>query len=114
MSQIVNYGREMIRINTQKNHIEYSTNNGISWHTRYTSNSCGTFLALLPFGSELLACTSRGICYSKNAGSAWHMRYISSSCGNFIDLTSDGSTLLATTSKGLYYSKNSGLSWHKR
>ena len=28
MAQLINYGREMLRINTQKNAIEYSTNDG--------------------------------------------------------------------------------------
>ena len=34
MGQIVNFGREMIRINSEKNRIEYSTNGGKSRKTK--------------------------------------------------------------------------------
>ena len=33
MAQMILHGRELIRINTQKNYIEFSTNDGRSWHT---------------------------------------------------------------------------------
>ena len=41
MGQIVNFGREMIRINSEKNRIEYSTNGGNSWHSRYSGSNAG-------------------------------------------------------------------------
>ena len=34
MAQMVQYGSEIIRINTQKNTIEYSKDGGCSWHHR--------------------------------------------------------------------------------
>ena len=108
MAQLINYGREMLRINTQKNTIEYSTN------SRYTSSSAGIFYDLFQFGSELLACTSKGIYYSTNEGRSWNSRYTGSSAGTFQQLSTDGRYLLATTSKGLYYSSNEGRSWNKR
>lgn len=55
------HGRELIRINTQKNYIEYSTNDGRSWHTRYTGTHAGNFIDLIDYGSEIIACTSKGI-----------------------------------------------------
>lgn len=114
MAQLINYGREMIRINTQKNAIEYSTNEGRSWSSRYTGSSAGIFSDLFAFGKELLACTSKGIYYSTNEGRSWSSRYTGSSCGAFLQLNTDGRYLLATTSKGLYYSTNEGRSWSKR
>ena len=52
MAQMILHGRELIRINTQKNYIEYSTNDGRSWHTRYTGTHAGNFIDLLDYGSE--------------------------------------------------------------
>ena len=114
MAQMIIYGNELIRINTQKNSIEYSTNDGRSWHSRYTGNIAGTFIDLLDFGSEIIACSSKGIYYSTNKGLSWHSRYTGNSSGSFIQLAFDGRNLLATTSKGLYYSNNGGLSWHRK
>ena len=39
MPQIVNLGRELVRINTQKNCVEYSQNGGRSWVMRCSNNS---------------------------------------------------------------------------
>lgn len=114
MPQMINYGKEMIRINTAKNTIEYSTSNGRSWMTRYSGSSCGTFVDLLPYGNELLAATSKGIYYSTSDGRSWMSRYTGSSCGTFNSLMDGGKELLAQTSKGLYYSTSSGRSWMRR
>lgn len=114
MPKMITYGSEMIRINPAKNCIEYSTSAGRSWISRYTSSSCGTFIDLLPYGSEILAITDKGIYYSSNQGRSWILRYTSSSCGEFNTLMDGGSEVLAETSRGLYYSTNAGRSWIKR
>ena len=114
MPQMIMLGSEMIRINPAKNTIEYSTSQGRSWSTRYSSTSCGEFIDLLPYGNELLAATSKGIYYSTSQGRSWSSRYTSSSCGEFQCLMDGGRELLAQTSKGLYYSTSSGRSWSKR
>jgi photosystem II stability/assembly factor-like uncharacterized protein len=114
MAQIIFYGSESIRINTQKNNIEYSKDGGRNWHQRYAGTHAGIFIDLIDYGSEIIACTSKGVYYSKDEGRNWHSRHTSSSCGSFIQLASDGQNLLATTSKGLYYSKDSGRNWHRR
>lgn len=114
MPQIISFGSELIRLNTANNRIEYSTNSGRSWITRYSSMSSGTFADLLPYGNEILAITSKGIYYSTNKGLSWIARYTGSSAGTFIALSDGGRELLAQTSKGLYYSTNKGLSWIKR
>ena len=90
MAQMIIYGNELIRINTQKNSIEYSTNDGRSWHSRYTGNIAGTFLDLIEYGSEIIACTSKGIYNSTNKGLSWHPRYTGSAAGSFIQLAFDG------------------------
>jgi hypothetical protein len=114
MAQMIIYGNELIRINTQKNTIEYSTNDGRSWHTRYTGTHAGNFIDLLDYGSEIIACTSKGIFNSTNGGGNWHSRYTGNLAGSFIQIVTDGRDILATTTKGLYYSNNGGLSWHRR
>ena len=114
MPKMISFGSEMIHINPAKNVIEYSTNNGRSWVTRYTGSSCGTFMDLLPYGNEILAVTNRGIYYSANSGRSWVLRYSGSSCGEFQTLVDGGKEVLAETSRGLYYSTNSGRSWVKR
>ncbi len=113
MPRMITYGGEMIRIG-ERNRIEYAKNGSSSWSSRCTSTSSyGEFRDLLPYGSELLAITSKGIYYSKNAGSSWSSRYTGSFCGEFLSFV-EGKELLAATSKGLYCSKNSGSSWSKR
>lgn len=113
MPRMITYGGEMIRIG-ERNRIEYAKNGSSSWSSRCSSTSSyGEFRDLLPYGSELLAITSKGIYYSKNAGSSWSSRYTGSFCGEFLSFV-EGKELLAATSKGLYCSKNSGSSWSKR
>ena len=114
MPKMISYGNEMIRINSAKNSIEYSTNAGRTWITRYGGSSNGEYIDLLPYANELIAITSKGIYYSSNQGRSWVARYTSSSCGTFLSLMDGGKELLAETSKGLYYSTNSGRSWVKR
>ena len=114
MAQMIQRGRELVRINFQKNTIEYSSDGGRNWNRRCTCSSYGTFKDLLDYGSELLACTSKGIYYSKDEGRNWNSRCTSSSYGTFMQLMSDGSNVLANTSKGLYYSKDGGRNWHRR
>ena len=114
MAQIVQYGSELIRINTQKNTLESSKDGGRSWHRRYTGSNAGTYVDLFSLESEILACTSKGVYYSKDEGRSWHSRYTGSTYGSFFQLASDGQNILATTSKGLYYSKDSGRTWHRR
>ena len=115
-SQMISIGSELLRINTTKNTIEYSHNDGRSWVTRCSnSTSYGTFTCLLPLGRELLACTSKGIYVSQNQGRSWAPRCTSTSAyGNFLNLQYTGKELLANTTKGLYYSRNEGRSWVKR
>lgn len=74
MAQLICFGREMLRINTQKNTIEYSTNEGRTWHSRYTGSSAGTFQQLSTDGRNLLAITSKGLYYSTNEGRTWLRR----------------------------------------
>lgn len=116
MAQMIQAGKEMIRINPAKNSIEYSTNDGRSWHSRCTVTSTyGTFMDLLLYGTELLAVTSKGVYYTTNNGSSWHSRCLNSlTLGEFQSLMDGGNELLAQTTKGLYYSTNEGRTWTKR
>lgn len=114
MSQMIQRGKELLRINTQNNYIQYSTDSGRNWITRYTGNYPGTFIDLFDFGSEILACTSKGIFVSKDDGRNWQTRYMSNYCGTFQQLASDGNNILATTSKGLFISRDGGRNWNKR
>ena len=114
MAQMIQRGSELLRINTQKNDIEYSKDGGRTWHIRFSSECKGIFTDLYDNGSEILACTSKALYSSKDKGYSWHSRCTNSAFGEFIQLASDGQVLLATTSKGLYYSKDGGHSWHRR
>ena len=114
MPQIVNLGRELVRINVQKNSVECSQNGGRSWVTRCSNSSYGTFRDLLVYGNELLACTSKGVYVSTNDGRSFAPRCTNNSYGEFLNLQESGSELLANTTKGLYYSRNGGRSWVRR
>lgn len=75
MGQMINRGKEMIRISPkQANKIEYSTNDGRSWMTRYSGSSCGNFSDLVDNGKEILGTTSKGLYYSTNDGRSWMKR----------------------------------------
>ena len=114
MSLMISYGKELIRINLERNTIEFSVNSGRNWNTRFIGNNAGKFVDLVAYGNEILACTSKGIFYSTNSGRTWNSRYTASTCGDFIQLNIEGKNLLATTSRGLFYSVNDGRTWNKR
>lgn len=56
---MIQRGSELLRINTQKNDIEYSKDGGRSWHIKFSSECKGVFTDLYDNGSEILACTSK-------------------------------------------------------
>ena len=114
MPQLVTIGSELLRINAQKNSIEYSSNGGRIWLNRFCMSSVGTFRDLLALGAEVFAATSKGLYCSRNGGATWTTRYNNSGVGEFLSLATDGTSLLATTSKGLYVSRNQGMSWERR
>ena len=97
MPQIVNLGRELLRINAQKNSVEYSQNGGRSWVMRCCNGSYGEFRDLLVYGRELLACTSKGLYVSTNEGRSFAPRCTNSSYGDFLNLQDSGTELLANT-----------------
>jgi hypothetical protein len=75
MAQMIIKGKEMIRINpSNKQKLEYSTNDGRTWMSRHNGSSYGDFSDLVDNGKELLATTSKGLCYSKNDGRTWMKR----------------------------------------
>ena len=111
---MIQYGSELLRINTQNNTIECSKDGGRSWHIRFSSECKGIFVDLFDNGTEILACTSKGVFSSKDDGHSWQSRCTNNAFGEFIQLSYDGQVLIATTSKGLYCSKDGGRSWHHR
>lgn len=75
MGQMIIHQKELIRINTTKNSIEYSTTDGRSWHHRFSATPMmGTLLDLADSGKELLLSTSKGLYYSTTKGASWHKR----------------------------------------
>ena len=114
-TRMVQVANEIVRINPQKtNQIDYSTNGGRTWITRYSGTSSGEFIDMVIYNGELIAITSKGVYYSTNSGRTWISRYSGTSCGKFLSLMNNGKELLAQTDKGLYYSTNSGRTWMRR
>jgi hypothetical protein len=75
MAAMINKGKELIRINPSKaNKLDYSTNDGRTWNTRYSGSSSGDFSDLTDTGKELLGITSKGLYYSRNDGRTWSKR----------------------------------------
>ena len=75
MGLMIVHQKELIRINTTKNSIEFSTNEGRSWHHRANASSImGSLQDLADNGKELLLTTSKGLFYSTNKGASWHKR----------------------------------------
>lgn len=73
---MINRGKELIRIcPTNTSRLEYSTNSGRSWMTRFTgSSSVGQFSDLLENGNEILGTTNKGLYYSTNECRSWMIR----------------------------------------
>ena len=114
-TRMVQTSNEIVRINPQKaNQIDYSTNGGRTWITRYSGTSSGEFIDMVIYKNELIAITSKGVYYSTSSGRTWISRYSGTSCGKFLSLMNNGKELLAQTEKGLYYSTNSGRTWMRR
>ena len=115
MPQMITYGNELIRINLSNNKIEYSTNRGSSWITRYSGSNCGQFRDLLDYGNEIIACTDKGLYYSTNTGSSWICRSSGSIAKTLVAIQDGGRELLGSSNDGhLYYSTNKGSSWIRR
>lgn len=116
MPTLISISSELIRINNSNNCIEYSINRGASWLIRFSAGSyMGTFRDLLPYGNELLACTSKGLYYSINKGSSWLCRYTWPSGYDIVTIQDGGRELLGNDRNGhLYYSINMGASWLRR
>ena len=75
MAQMINRGKELIRISPQTvTKLEYSTNGGRTWSQRYFGTSCGDFHDLTDNGREILAQTSKGLYYSTYVGRTWSKR----------------------------------------
>lgn len=113
MSQLIEYGRDMIRINPSNNTIEYSRD-GRNWTRRHSSQYYGTFYDLCLVGSDLYAATAKGVIYSHDGGQNWTGKCTSSAYGTFRTLMLRGMELWAQTSKGTYVSKDGGRNWTKR
>lgn len=72
---MIKRGKELIRISPKDNKkIEYSTTEGRSWNTRYTSSGAGEFNDLTDNGKEILGMTSKGLYYSTTDGRSWNKR----------------------------------------
>lgn len=75
MSQMINRGKELIRISPKSaSKLEYSTNDGRTWTVRCSNSSYGDFHDLTDNGREILAQTSKGLYYSTNEGRTWIKR----------------------------------------
>lgn len=76
MSIMINRGKEFLRISPKDSKkIEYSTNDGRSWNSRYSgSSSTGEFQDLTDNGKEILGITSKGLYYSTNDARSWNKR----------------------------------------
>jgi len=75
MAEIINRGKELIRINpTKRNQIQYSTNDGRSWQNRHSASLFRDFTDLTDNGKEILATTEKGLYFSRNDGRSWQRR----------------------------------------
>lgn len=76
MGQLIIKEKEILRINPKSTtKIEFSTNDGRTWSTRYSGSiSTGDFSDLSDNGKEVLGVTSKGLFYSRNDGRTWSKR----------------------------------------
>ena len=75
MSQMINRGKELIRISPKSaSKLEYSTNDGRSWNTRCSGSAYGDFQDLTDNGREILTQTFKRLCCTTNEGRSWNRR----------------------------------------
>lgn len=77
MAQILNRGKELIRISPQDSRkLDCSINDRRTWTGRFYGNaSTGSFIDLTDNGKEILATTDKGLFYSINEGRTWNRRH---------------------------------------
>ena len=114
MPQMIDLGKEMLRINPQTNAIEYSRDSR-NWSRRCSSSAHGTFKDLCLYGAYVYAVTSKGVYYSRDNGLNWSGKCVGRpSYGEFQTIMARGTELYAQTTKGLYVSKDNGLNWTRK
>ena len=76
MPTMINREKEMIRISPKDSKkLEFSTNQGRTWITRYPgSSNTGVFSDLMDGGKELMGTTDKGLFFSMNEGRTWIIR----------------------------------------
>ena len=76
MATMLNYKGKLYRINPAKaSELQFSTNNGLSWHHRSNAMSTmGDFLEIMDGGNEMLARCGKGLFFSTNEGVSFHFR----------------------------------------
>ena len=75
MPQMINRGKELIRISPKKATVlEYSPDGGRTWYQRYSNSAYGDFRELTDNGNEILMQTSKGLYYTKDEGRNWYKR----------------------------------------
>lgn len=73
MGLLVSHNGLLLKINLEKNQIDYSKNEGKTWHMQgKISSSYGDFQDLTSNGDKLIAVTTKGVFQSKNDGKTWH------------------------------------------
>lgn len=76
MATMIEYKNKLLRINpTKATELQFSTNNGLSWHHRGTATpAMGNFLEIMDGENELLATCEKGLYFSTNEGLSFHRR----------------------------------------
>ncbi|MCH5247018.1 MAG: hypothetical protein J1E99_02560 [Muribaculaceae bacterium] len=110
MGQMIELGRELLRINSAKNTVEYSKD-GRNWIQRGPTFNRGILRDLCLFGQYVYAASSKGVYFSKDKGLNWWPKTVTPIYGEFQSLMVSGTQLYAVTSKGTYYSKDGGVNW---
>lgn len=113
MALSIVFGGEMIRYNPGNGRIEFSNNNGRTWSVRYSGGTIGSVRCLMAYGTELLACSEKGVLFSSNRGITWGVRSVSHK--DFVEMMDAGNEIVATTQDGhIYFSTNKGVTWGRR
>lgn len=113
MPQLIEYGRDLIRINPSNNTIEYS-HDGRNWTRRCASQYYGTFYDLCLVAPDLYAATAKGVIYSHDGGRNWTTKCTNPAYGTFQTIMARGNELWAQTTKGTYVSKDGGRNWIRK
>ena len=111
MPKMIQVGKVVLFINSQRRCLEYSADEGVNWHRLCSADF--TVLLYDKREEKVYATDGRDFCVSKDGGRNWHHISDCPHGEEFIELCLTRSGILAESSQGFLLSRDGGVNWHQ-